>query len=453
LAAKNVRVVLRLKEDHLTRKTGRVLRIRAKGKIHFFCARIPPALAGGGIASSFLDIRSYRVYTVFVKMRQRFRFYPTPAQASRLAQVFGSCRWAYNTMLRIRTDAYAKGERINYVRSSAIFTELRHATETKWLEEVSSVPTQQSLRHLQVAFQSFFDKRGKYPSFKKKRGKQAAEYTVSGFKYKDGNLSVSQLGKLDVRWSRKFASSPTTVTITKSPAGRYYVTLVLDEVVEHLPKANAEVGIDLGINRLATLSTGERIPNPQHLKSKLKKLARLQRIMSRRKKGSGRKERARIAVAKMQEYIADSRNDYLNKVTTDLVRRFDLIATEDLNVRGMVKNHRLARSISDASFGYFVRMLEYKCEWYGKELVKIDRFFPSSKRCFDCGHIVESLSLSIREWTCPKCGVIHDRDENAAHNILAVGQTVSAQGGRVRRKETSVSKRGVRRTVNQLEHV
>jgi putative transposase len=155
----------------------------------------------------------------------------------------------------------------------------------------------------------------------------------------------------------------------------------------------------------------------------------------------------------MQEYIADSRNDYLNKVTTDLVRRFDLIATEDLNVRGMVKNHRLARSISDASFGYFVRMLEYKCEWYGKELVKIDRFFPSSKRCFDCGHIVESLSLSIREWTCPKCGVIHDRDENAAHNILAVGQTVSAQGGRVRRKETSVSKRCVRRTVNQLEHV
>ena len=334
-----------------------------------------------------------------------------------LARVFGSCRWAYNTMLKIRTDAYANGEKINYVQSSAIFTKLRHSDETKWLEEVSCVPTQQSLRHLQSAFQSFFDKRGKYPSFKKKRGKQAAEYTVSGFKYKYGILSVAQLGNLDVRWSRKFASSPTTVTITKSPAGRYYVTLVLDEVVEHLPKTNASVGIDLGINRLATLSTGERIPNPQHLKSKLKKLARLQRIMSRRKKGSGRRDRARIAVAKLQESIADSRNDYLNKVTTDLVRRFDFIATEDLNVRGMVKNHCLARSISDASFGYFVRMLEYKCEWYGKTLVKIDRFFPSSKRCFDCGHVIESLPLSIREWTCPECGVIHDRDENAAMNI------------------------------------
>ena len=356
-------------------------------------------------------------------------------------------------MLRIRTDAYANGEKINYVRSSAIFTELRHATETKWLEEVSCVPTQQTLRHLQVAFQNFFDKRGKYPSFKKKRGKQSAEYTVSGFKYKDGILAVSQLGNLDVRWSRKFSSRPTTVTITKSPAGRYYVTLVLDEVIEHLPKTNAVVGIDLGINRLTTLSNGERIPNPQHLKYKLKKLAKLQRIMSRRKKGSGRRERARIAVAKLQESIADSRSDYLQKVTTDIVKRFDFIATEDLNVRGMVKNHCLARSISDASFGSFVRMLEYKCEWYGKTLVKIDRFFPSSKRCFDCGHIVESLPLSIREWTCPECGVIHDRDENAAHNILAVGQTVTAQGEN-RRPERAKARKGVsRRTVNHLEHV
>ena len=366
-----------------------------------------------------------------------------------LARVFGSCRWTYNTMLRIRTDAYANGEKINYVRSSAVFTQLRHAPETKWLEEISSVPTQQALRHLQSAFQAFFDKRGKYPTFKKKRDKQAAEYTVSGFKYKDGDLSIAQLGKLDVRWSRKFASSPTTVTITKSTAGRYYVTLVLDEKIEHLPKTHASVGIDLGVNRLATLSNGERIPNLKHLQSKLKKLAHAQRIMARRKKGSGRRERARIAVAKIQEAIADSRNDYLQKVTTDLVRRFDTIAIEDLNVRGMVKNHCLARSISDAGFGAFARMLEYKCEWYGKTLVKIDRFFPSSKRCFDCGHIVESLPLSIREWTCPECGVIHDRDENAARNILAAGHAVSAQGGRVRRKEASASKRSVRRTVNR----
>jgi putative transposase len=386
-------------------------------------------------------------------MRQQFRFYPTRAQESMLARVFGSCRWAYNTMLRIRTDAYANGEKINYVKSSEIFTKLRHAPETRWLEDVSSVPTQQSLRHLQSAFQAFFDKRAKYPTFKKKRGKQSAEYTVSGFKFKDGILSVAQLGNLDVRWSRKFSSSPTTVTITKNPSGMYYVTLVLDEVFEHLPKTNAEVGIDLGINRLATLSTGERIPNPQHLKSKQKTLARLQRIHARRKKGSGRRERTRIAIAKLQESIADSRNDYLQKVTTDLVRRFDFIATEDLNVRGMVRNHCLARSISDASFGSFVRMLEYKCNWYGKTMVMINRFFPSSKRCFDCGHIVESLPLSIREWTCPECGASHDRDVNAAHNILAAGHAASAQGGRVRRKETSVSKRSVRRTVNHLEHV
>lgn len=383
-------------------------------------------------------------------MRQQFRFYPTRAQESMLARVFGSCRWAYNTMLRIRTDAYANGEKINYVRSSAIFTELRHAPDTKWLEEVSSVPTQQALRHLQSAFQSFFDKRGKYPTFKKKRGKQSAEYTVSGFKFKNGILSVAQLGNLDVRWSRKFASSPTTITITKSPAGRYYVTLVLDEVVKHLPKTNVEVGIDLGINRLATLSNGERIPNPQHLKSKQKKLARLQRIHARRKKGSGRRERTRIAIAKLQESIADSRNDYLQKVTTDIVRRFDFIATEDLNVRGMVQNHCLARSLSDAGFGSFVRMLEYKCDWYGKTMVKIDRFFPSSKRCFDCGHIVEKLPLSIREWTCPECGVIHDRDENAARNILAAGHAVTAQGENRRPKRDTARKGISRRTVNQL---
>lgn len=386
-------------------------------------------------------------------MRQRFRFYPTPDQASMLARVFGSCRWAYNTMLRMRTDAYQRGEKINYVRSSSLFTALRHAPETQWLEEVSCVPTQQALRHLQSAFQAFFEKRSKYPSFKKKRGKQSAEYTVRGFKFKNGSLSVAQIGKLDVRWSRKFSSSPTTVTITKSPAGRYYVTMVLDEIVEHLPKTNASVGIDLGINRLATLSTGERVSNPKHLQSKLKKLARLQKVHAHRKKGSGRRERSRLAVARLQEKIADSRNDYLQKVTTDLVWRFDFISVEDLNVRGMVKNHCLARSISDASFGAFVRILEYKCEWYGKELVKIDRFFPSSKRCFSCGHVVESLPLSVREWTCPECGVIHDRDENAARNILAAGHAVSAQGGHVRRKETSVSGRGVRRTVNLLEHV
>ena len=356
-------------------------------------------------------------------------------------------------MLRIRTDAYAKGDRVNYVQSSALFTKLRHAEDTKWLEEISSVPPQQALRHLQSAFQRFFDKQAKYPAFKKKRDKQAAEYTVSAFKFRDKMLSVAQLGPLNVRWSRYFSSSPTTVTITKSPSGRYYVTLVLDEVVEHLPKTNAEVGIDLGINRLATLSNGERIPNPKHLQSKQKKLARLQRVMSRRKKGSGRRERVRIAIAKLHEAIADSRNDYFHKVTTDLVRRFDRIAVEDLNVRGMVKNHCLARSISDASFGSLVRMLEYKCVWYGKELVKIDRFFPSSKRCFDCGHVVQSLPLSIREWVCPECGVIHDRDENAAQNILAMGHIASAQGGTVRPRIASAVRGKFRRTVNRLEHV
>ena len=386
-------------------------------------------------------------------MRQRFRFYPTVEQAKTLAGVFGACRWIYNTMLRMRTDAYANGGRISYNDSAAILTKLRHAPETKWLEDISVVPTQQALRHLQTAFKKFYEGNTGYPIFKKKRNKQTAEYTVSAFRYTDGVLSVSRLGKLHVRWSRKFASSPTTITITKCASGRYYVTLVLDEIVEHLPKTNAEIGIDLGINRLATFSNGEHIPNPQHLKSKLKKLARLQRVIYRRKVGSGRREKARLSAAKLQEKISDTRDDYLQKMTTDIVQRFDFISVEDLNVAGMVRNHKLARSIADAGFSPFVRMLEYKCDWYGKEFVKIGMFFPSSKRCFSCGYIMETLPLSVREWDCPECNSHHDRDENAARNILAAGHAVIAQGEKVRPVRAKARKGISRRTVNQLEQV
>jgi putative transposase len=388
-----------------------------------------------------------------VKIRYRFRFYPTPPQERVLARTFGACRFVYNWALRARTDAHHVGENVNYNASSSALTQLKKQKRTAWLNEISCVPTQQALRHLQTAFRNFFGKRTGYPSFKKKHGPQAAEYTLSAFKYDaaNRNLTIAKLGLLDVHWSRTFTSTPTTATITKRSDGRYFITLVLDEPVAPLPKTGESIGIDLGINRLATLSNGEHVVNPRLSQKKARKLAKAQRVLARRKKGSHRRDRQRIKVARIQSQISDSRLDHMHKVTTDIVRRFDTICIEDLNVCGMVQNHCLARALSDASMGQFARLLEYKCDRYGKTLAKVDRFFPSSKRCHDCGHIVERLPLSVREWACPECGAVHDRDENAAQNILAEGHSdrVNAQGDRRRRGKALAKSRIGRRTANQ----
>lgn len=399
---------------------------------------------------SGLDNHPYTCHHSRVKMSYRYRFYPTLKQKQILARTFGACRYIYNWGLRFRTDAYHAGQKVNYSASSTALTALKKTPEHVWLNEISCIPVQQSLRHLQTAFRNFFDKRSRYPSFKKKYGPQSAEYTKSAFKWDPGNRSLvlAKLGRLRIHWSRSFESYPTTVTIKKDRAGRYFVTLVVDEGRTALPKTGEAIGVDLGISRLATLSNGERIANPRYLRHAERKLARAQRILARRKKGSNRRGRAWLRVAKIHAHVADARMDYMQKVTTDLVRRFDTICIEDLNLRGMVKNHSLARSLSDASLGLFGRLLEYKCNWYGKELVRVDRWFPSSKRCSACGHILESLPLSVREWDCPECNAHHDRDENAALNILAEGHSVSARGGSVRPVRASARKGAIRRAVN-----
>ena len=371
-----------------------------------------------------LTFTYHKSILIFVsKVRYRFRMYPTPEQETELARTFGACRYVYNFGLRLRTDSYQEGKTLTYNASSAALTALKRQPETLWLNEISSVPTQQALRHLQSAFRAFFEKRAAYPSFKKKHGKQAAEYTCSAFTWEAWNktLKVAKLGRLKIHWSRTFQSEPTTCTITKDCAGRYFVTFCLDEFFAALPKTKQPVGIDLGINRLATLSTGERIANPRHTVRYERKLARAQRGLSRRQKGSSRWLKAKLRAATLHVKIADTRADHLHKVTTDLVRRFDVICIENLNVRGMVRNRHLAKHLADASFGAASRMLAYKCERYGKTLKEVDRFFPSSKRCSACGYILESLPLAIRQWTCPECGTIHDRDENAARNILWAG--------------------------------
>lgn len=322
---------------------------------------------------------------------------------------------------------------MSYAESDKALTVLKRQPETVWLNEVSSVPTQQALRDLQTAFGNFFAKRSGYPTFKKKGARASARYTKSGFKFEHGRrLQVAKIGVLRIRWDRSLPSDPSSVTVIREASDRYFVSFVVEAKTETKPMTGQSVGIDFGISRLATLSTGERIANPKHGSKRAKRLAMLQRRMAKKQKGSKRQARAKQAVARCHEKIFNSRKDALNKLTTRLVTEFDVIHIEDLNLRGMVKNHSLARSLSDAGIGIAVRMLEEKAERYGKRVVRVDRWFPSSKMCSCCGHINSAVVLGVSEWDCPKCRAHHDRDDNAARNILAVGQTVAAHGDGVR---------------------
>jgi len=368
----------------------------------------------------------------------KYRFYPNQTQKETLGKTFGCTRFVYNYMLRHRTDEYHNGNRINYNATSALLTQLKKDGKTDWLQEVSSVPLQQCLRNLQTAFTNFFAKRTKYPTFKKKHSKQSATFSRSAFKWDSENniLTVAKIGKLKIKWSRYFTSDPSTVNITKDSADRYFVSFRIDEPDKKMPSVVSEIGIDLGITDLATISDGQKITNKKLTKKYEKRLAILQKKHSRRKKGSNRKNKARKQIAKLHNKIKDSRLDHMHKTTTKLIQENQLIAVEDLSSRNMMKNRKLAKAIGDASWHEFVCQLEYKAEWYNRTVVKIDRFFPSSKRCSHCGFIIAKLSLNIRKWTCPDCNAKHDRDINAAINILAVGQTVLAQGQSVRPKRT-----------------
>ena len=366
------------------------------------------------------------------KRAYRFRFYPTSEQAEMLAKTFGCARFAYNYMLRQRTDAwFQRQEKVGYHETSAMLTALKKTEEFAWLNEVSSVPIQQSLRHLQTAFGNFFARRNKYPTFKKKDGTQSAEYTTSAFKWADGKLRIAKMGAaLNIRFSRTIpkAAIVTTVTVSKDCAGRYFVSMLCTDQVQAKTPVAAKVGIDLGLSHFAILSTGEKIAAPNTFRKNEEKLAKLQRKLAKKTKGSANRKKAKLKVAKLHAKITDSRKDFLHKLSTRLINENQVIAIETLAVSNMQKNHNLAKSIADASWSEFVRQLEYKSLWYGRELVGIDRWYPSSKRCSDCGHTVKKMPLSVREWTCPECGTIHDRDINAARNILAAGLAVLALG-------------------------
>ncbi|MET8132527.1 RNA-guided endonuclease TnpB family protein [Streptomyces sp. NPDC005251] len=380
--------------------------------------------------------------TTHVKRAFKFRFYPDDVQAAELSRTFGCVRKVYNLALQARTAAwYQRKERVNYNATSALLTAWKKTEEFAYLSEVSSVPLQQCLRHLQAAFTSFFEGRAKYPRFKsRKMSRRCAEYTSSAFRYRDGRLTLAKMREpLDIVWSRPLPerAQPSTVTVSQDAAGRWFVSLLCDDTIAPAPVTTRTVGLDAGITSLVTLSTGEKITNPGHERRDRSRLAKAQRELSRKAPGDGtNRAKARRKVAKVHARIADRRRDFLHKLSTRLVRENQTVVIEDLSVRNMVKNHTLARAVSDAAWRELRTMLEYKCAWYGRELVVIDRWFPSSKLCGNCGTIRAKLPLSVREWTC-ECGTVHDRDVNAAKNVLAAGLAVAACGDGVRPQRES----------------
>lgn len=371
------------------------------------------------------------VYLVSMKQKAyKYRFYPTPEQKVLLAQTFGCVRVIYNQILRYRTDAYySDGESINYNAASARLTEIKKKPEFSWLNEVSCVPLQQALRHQQTAFRNFFDHRAKYPKFKKKRNEQSAEFTRSAFKYEGGKLTIAKSKQpLDVRWSRELPSKPSTIFISKDCAGRYFVSCLCKFEPKPLPISKNTVGIDLGLKDIFVTSDGFKTGNPKYTKRYANKLAKAQRRLSKKKKGSANFHKARIKVARIHAKIADSRQDFTHKLTSQLINDNQVISCESLAVKNMIKNRKLSKAIANANWGELVRQLIYKADFYGRTVVEIDRWYPSSKRCNPCGHVVDSLPLHIRHWECPSCLSVNDRDTNAALNIKAVGQTVLACG-------------------------
>jgi putative transposase len=353
-----------------------------------------------------------------------------------LSRTFGCVRVVWNRTLAWRHQRYhGEHAKTGFTQASAYLTAMKATSELAWLNEVPSVPLQQAIRHQQVAYTNFFAGRARYPRYKSRNGRQSAEYTRSGFRYRDGRLFLAKTSTpLTFTWSwpgiDPAGIGPSTVTVSRDPDGRWYVSLAVDAAdPDHLPATGAAVGVDLGIKDLAVTSDGAQIASPRHLEARARNLARYQRRTARCQKGSANRAKAKAKVARAHRKVRDARADFLHKASTRLVRDHDLIVVEDLAVRNMVRNHSLARAISDCGWGTFRQMTEYKAARAGRTVIVVDRWFPSSKTCSACGHLLAELSLSTRHWQCPSCGTRHDRDINAAKNILAAGLAVGTGNG------------------------
>jgi putative transposase len=363
------------------------------------------------------------------------RAYPDPEQAAIFARTFGCIRLVWNKTLAERRRAWHTDRTpTTYKQTDAALTAWKKTRELAFLSEVSSVPLQQALRHQHAAFVSFFAGRARHPRFITRTGRQSAHYTRSAFRMRGGELWMAKTtAPFAFVWSFEdvnlAALDPTMVVVSRATDGRWYVTFAVDaDTPAPMPAAGHEIGIDLGVKDFAVTSDGTRIANPRHLARKAANLARYQRRMARKRPSSNNRRKAKTKVARSHRKVRNARQDFLHRTSTTLVRQADVIVIEDLAVANMVRNHKLARAISDCGWGEFRRQLEYKAARAGRVLVVVDRWYPSSKTCSACGHLLTELSLSTRHWTCPGCRTRHDRDHNAAKNILAAGRAVAGAG-------------------------
>ena len=368
----------------------------------------------------------------------KYRFYPTPEQEELLLRTFGCARFVYNKALEIRKKSWEENKtRVSFADTCKMLTGWRNSEEFSFLKEVSTVALQQALRHLQAAYENFFRKTAGYPQFKHRRSKQSITLMSNGFRIKGKKVKLAKMrDPLNIRWSRRLPKGfkPTSVTVSIDRAGRWYIVFLVEEEIKNLPKNNNAVGIDLGVKDFAVTSDGKKYDATKLSRRKQAQLRRAQKELARREKSSRNREKSRQKLAKLHAKVADRRRDFNHKLSTKIISENQVIIVEDLNVKGMTKKGGAYkrgpnRAIADSAWSEFVNMLEYKAKWYGRTLIKVDRWFPSTQLCSNCNaRTGPKGNLSVRTWTCNNCGSRHDRDVNAARNILAAGLAVTACG-------------------------